>query len=547
MQGPHAVIAGAMGYGKSEFIISYILSLAVNYHPEDVGIVLIDCNGGDLAYEFDGLPHMLGAITGSGDESLHLITALQSEFRRRQRILGEYQVSHTNYLKLFRQGDAETPLPHLIVICDDIAVMQREHFEYLRKIWDITARYGDKLGIHAIFVTSRPSEVNAVHLHSACRSRICFKVEDEEESRDILKSKRAANLTDEGRAYLQAGDAKIWELFQAAWSGAPLPDPDKRKSGGFAYETQCENIVRHIIGLCESENISGPERLWLPLMPIYIVSPYTQKDIIRTPGNLDMALGIGLIDDVETKSRGEYTIDFMRNGHVLYMASAGHGKTTFLQSILLGLSIKNSVKDLEIYILDMGKSLMPCLMPFRKLNHVVEYLDRGDMDGLDRFSRRMEELMAERRALLDSTASKNFLEYNRSYGPHLPAIIIAIDDYEHKDEQMPELIKRIAAEGCDLGIYLAVTLAHTGAMTYLMMENFKERIAGFNYAESEITDLFLGQEHIRLTEGQPGRALTDMDGVKLMQLYTPVSDERDLAELGTLIAAINAVSKGTNN
>ena len=266
-------------------------------------------------------------------------------------------------------------------------------------------------------------------------------------------------------------------------------------------------------------------------MTVFLTRPSNSSELSTT-------LGIGIVDDVEMFSRREYILDLMQNGHILYMASDGYGKTTFLQNILLGLSIKNSVKNLEIYVLDMGRH---GLAPYKKLNHVVDYFSYGDIDRLDKFYKSIMDIMLERKKLLDSALLENFLQYNQSHASHLPAVVIAVDDYEHIDEfeKMPELIKKVAIEGCDLGIYLAVTLTHTDAMKISTMINFKERIAGFNYIDGEIDNL-IGQCRMHLTKGRIGRALVDMDGIKLMQLYTPISHGENLEEL---IADINRATK----
>jgi len=534
-QGPNAIIASTAGYGKSEFIQSFILSIAINFHPNDVGFVLIDYKGGGLASKFDSLPHMLGTITNLDEESMRLITVLRNELQRRQRILSEYNVAHIDsYIKLYKQGNAKVPLPHLIIICDEIAEIRRNYPEYLQILTQICLA-GRSLGVHLIFVTARPMGVIDDLIWSSCKSRICFKLAYEGDSQNMLKSPDAAYLTNVGRAYLQVGDFETYELFQAAWSGAPsqrgMGDKGREASG----KTQCEDIVQHIIELCKSEKILSAGQLWLPLMSNQILSPYTQKKAIRNPEELSTTLGIGLVDDVETQTRREYILDFMRNGHILYMASEGYGKTTFLGNIILGLSIKNSVKNLEIYVLDMGSY---GLEPYRKLNHVVDYFSYRDLDRLDKFYNLMMGIMIERKKLFDSDVLEDFLQYNQTHDPHLSAIVIAVDDYEHIDEfeKMSELIRKIAIEGRALGIYLAVTLTQTDAMKYSTMINFKERIAGFNYDKDEIDNL-IGRSRVNLTEGRKGRALVDMDGIKLMQLYTPVSNKKNLQEL---IADINA-------
>lgn len=446
-EGPHAIIAGMVGYGKSEFLQSYILSLAINFHPNDVGIVLIDYKGGGLVSEFKDLPHILGVITNLDNESMRFIFSLQNELRRRQRILKEYNVTHIDsYIKLFKQGNTESPLPYLIVMCDEIAEMKREYPDYFRMLIQMTV-VGRSLGLHLIFATAKPSGVIDDCIYSMCRSRICFKLVDELDSRDMLRSTDAAYLTNVGRAYMQVGNFETYELFQAAWSGAPSQNRIEEKGEEISRKTQCEDTVQYIIELCKTENILSVGQLWFPPMSNQIVSPYTQMNVIRNRGDLSTTLGIGLVDDVEMQARREYILDFMRNGHILYMASEGYGKTTFLENIILGLSMKNSAKDLEIYVLDMGSY---GLEPYSKLDHVVDYFCYRDLDRLGDFYSLMVGMMEERRKMIVSASLQNFIEYNKMHSPRLSVVIIAVDDYEYIDEfeKMSELIRKIAIGGC---------------------------------------------------------------------------------------------------
>lgn len=235
-QGPHAIVASAAGYGKSEFIQSYILSIAVNFHPNEVGVVLINYKSGGLVSKFDSLPHILGTITNLDEESIRLITALRSELKRRQHILSEYNVSHIDgYIKLYKQGNAGSPIPHLIVICDEIAEIKREYPEYLQMLMEIH-RVGRSLGIHMIFTTAHPAGVISDQIYSSSKSRICFKLADKADSQDMLKSPDAAYLTNIGRAYLQVGNFDTYEQFQTAWSSAS----SQRKMGEKCRETSAK-------------------------------------------------------------------------------------------------------------------------------------------------------------------------------------------------------------------------------------------------------------------------------------------------------------------
>ena len=150
--GPHGLIAGTTGSGKSEIIQSYILSLAVNFHPHEVAFLLIDYKGGGMANLFKDLKHLVGTITNlDGDEAMRALTSIK--LRKRQRLFGEHDVNHINqYHKLFKEGIATEPMPHLYIISDEFAELKSEQPDFMKELVS-TARIGRSLGIHLILAT----------------------------------------------------------------------------------------------------------------------------------------------------------------------------------------------------------------------------------------------------------------------------------------------------------------------------------------------------------------------------------------------------------
>ena len=219
--GPHGLVAGTTGSGKSETLQTYILSLAVNYSPEDVGFFIIDYKGGGMANLFDGLPHMIGSISNlSGNQVKRAMVSIQSENRRRQRIFTEYGVNNINgYTALYKSGDAAEPVPHLFIIIDEFAELKREEPEFMKELISV-AQVGRSLGVHMILSTQRPSGTVDENIWANSKFRLCLRVQDRQDSMDMLHRVEAAYLTQAGRCYLQVGNDEIFELFQSGWSGA---------------------------------------------------------------------------------------------------------------------------------------------------------------------------------------------------------------------------------------------------------------------------------------------------------------------------------------
>lgn len=228
--GPHGLVAGTTGSGKSETLQTYILSLAVNFSPEDVGFFIIDYKGGGMANLFDNLPHMIGSISNlSGNQIKRAMVSIQSENRRRQRIFAEYGVNNINgYTALYKNGDTAEPVPHLFIIIDEFAELKREEPEFMKELISV-AQVGRSLGVHLILSTQRPSGTVDENIWANSKFHLCLRVQDRQDSIDMLHRTEAAYLTQAGRCYLQVGNNEIFELFQSGWSGAAY---DEELGGG---------------------------------------------------------------------------------------------------------------------------------------------------------------------------------------------------------------------------------------------------------------------------------------------------------------------------
>ena len=219
--GPHGLVAGTTGSGKSETLQTYILSLAINYSPEDVGFFIIDYKGGGMANLFDNLPHMIGAISNlSGNQVKRAMASIKSENKRRQRMFSDCGVNNINaYTSLYKNGDTKEPIPHLFIIIDEFAELKREEPDFMRELVSV-AQVGRSLGVHLILATQKPAGTVDDNIWSNSKFRLCLRVQDRQDSMDMLHRPDAAYLTQAGRGYLQVGNDEIFELFQSGYSGA---------------------------------------------------------------------------------------------------------------------------------------------------------------------------------------------------------------------------------------------------------------------------------------------------------------------------------------
>lgn len=556
--GPHGLVAGTTGSGKSEIIQSYILSLIVNFHPYEVGFLLIDYKGGGMAGLFKDMPHLLGTITNlDGSESQRAMASIKSELARRQRIFSVHNVNHIDsYNKLFKNGEAKEPIPHLFLISDEFAELKKEQPDFMAELVS-TARIGRSLGVHLILATQKPSGVVDDQIWTNSKFKLALKVQDEADSREILKTADAASITQPGRAYLQVGNNEVYELFQSAWSGAVYnqegvkEEADTRvyrlnelgqgellnrdlsnKSEDISVKaTQLDVTIQYVKELFEKQGLPMVRRPWLPSLKTMIVSPYAKEIIdLADKREMDLQIAMGMIDIPEEQAQEEYVIDLLKEGHIAYFASAGYGKSVMLTTVVLGLAIKNNVDLLNFYIMDFGNS---ALIPLSHLPHTADYMQFDDTVKIGKLMRILQEEMKVRKKLFAEKMAQNFDVYNQTAEKPLRAIVVVVDNFDVVPElgyDEEEFFTKLSRDGSGLGIYLIVTATRSGGIRFATINNFKVKIAGFMFDDSEAFSI-VGRSEYKLPEIQ-GRALVQYHNVNIMQIYSmaDLSDEVNYIE-----------------
>ena len=566
--GPHGLIAGTTGSGKSETIQSYILSLAVNFHPHDVAFLLIDYKGGGMANLFKDLPHLLGTITNlDGAQSMRALASINAEIHRRERLFGQYGVNHINqYQKKFKLGEATEPLPHLFLISDEFAELKVNQPDFIKELVSI-ARVGRSLGVHLILATQKPSGVVDDQIWSNSRFKLALKVADRGDSMEMLRTADAAEITQTGRAYLQVGNNEVYELFQTAWSGADY-QPEKDQLGiedhtiylinelgqyevlnqdlsglDMAEEikevpTELDVIVQEINHLHQEEGIAAVAQPWLPPLKERITLDELDKVVpIETwQKRTAPSVLIGVADIPQAQKQEAVAIDLSKDGNILLYGSPGTGKTTFLQTVAMDLARKQSPENLTMYLLDFGTN---GLAPLTQLPHVADSLLLDQTEKIQKFIRIINRELDRRKKLLSEHGVGTIALYREVTGKQEPTMVILMDSYESmKDEpyetDLFKLFMRISREGLSIGVHLIITASRQNNLRAQLYSNFKHQLTLPQNDISEVRGIVGATPLASTMEDIKGRALMKRDEVDVVQFALPVAGDNDIQIINNL-------------
>ncbi|BAC13272.1 hypothetical conserved protein [Oceanobacillus iheyensis HTE831] len=574
--GPHGLVAGTTGSGKSEIIQSYILSLAVNFHPYEVAFLLIDYKGGGMANLFAKLPHLMGTITNLDKaQSMRALASIKAELQKRQRLFGEHEVNHINqYQKLFKQGKVTEPMPHLFLISDEFAELKSEQPDFMKELVS-TARIGRSLGIHLILATQKPSGVVDDQIWSNSKFKLALKVQNAGDSNEILKTPDAAEITLPGRAYLQVGNNEIYELFQSAWSGADyIPDKSEQDYvdmtiyainelgqydiltedlSGLEHKEEVEKIpteldavIDHIADYTEKQEMEPLAKPWLPPLPEKIFGPELHavafEEAWKEPKKPLQPM-IGLLDQPELQKQSPLTLNLSKDGHLAVFSSPGYGKSTFLQTVVMDLARQHNPEHFHVYLLDFGTN---GLLPLKNLPHVADTFLIDEEEKIGKLVRMISSIVKQRKQQLSKYGVANIEMFEKASGETVPNISLVIDNYESvRDAEFVDdferIITQIAREGASIGIHLIISAGRQSAMRMPLLSNIKTQIALFLIETTEARSI-VGRTDIELEE-IAGRGLVKLEEPALFQTMLPENGEEALEIIDKLQATAKAMEE----
>ena len=584
-QGPHGLVAGMTGSGKSEFLITYILSMAVNFSPEEVAFILIDYKGGGLADAFEDkskgihLPHLVGTITNlDGAAIQRSLMSINSELKRRQAVFKKAKSENNegtmdiyDYQKLYRAGKVSEPMPHLFIISDEFAELKKQQPEFMDELIS-TARIGRSLGVHLILATQKPGGVVNDQIWSNTKFRVCMKVQDRGDSMEMLKRPEAAELKHTGRFYLQVGYNEYFALGQSAWCGAgyiPQDEVTKEEDNSVDFiddvgqtvlsakprlvrrKADCKQIVaivQYLSDLAKRENIRT-HSMWMEPLPSKLeYSSLPESDMENISATL------GLVDDPEHQNQFPLVLNLQSFHHMLLVGSSGSGKSSLLRTMLYSLVTRYSPEDVNYYILDLSSG---ALSVFGKGPHCGAYLNEENEADFDRLLRLIKDMVAERKKLFADAEVFSFDAYRKIV--KLPLVLVIIDSWMmintvfQKAQEYALQIADHMREAANYGIRFVLSINHINEISSKARQELDYRIMLQPKDKFDYNDV-LNVRGTMLPPQLPGRGVCVVDDRPLeFHVAVPNCMEEDnvqnarirecMAQLATRYGGVGSVKK----
>jgi S-DNA-T family DNA segregation ATPase FtsK/SpoIIIE len=485
--GPHGILVGATGSGKSELLRSLVTGLAARHHPRLVNLVLVDFKGGAAFADLADLPHTVGLITNLADE-LTLVdrmqAALRGELHRRQQLLRD--AGNLDSIRDYHAAQAASgfpadlpDLPYLLVIVDEFGELLAAKPEFIDTFVAI-GRLGRSMGMHLLLATQRLDEGRIRGLESHLRYRLCLRTFSASESQTVLGSSAAYELPPlPGLGWLRV-DTTLTR-FKGAICSLPYRPPSRTDLEPatvqpFALDvpgsrqdpevsvaapgTGRTSELRVIVDTLATAPVPPPHQVWKPPLPDVLALdqlPASVPDRLRPV--------VGLLDEPDRQRQAPLALELDgAGGHVALVGAPRTGKSTFLRTLVHALTGNRSPDQVQVYVIDLGGG---SLFDLDGLPHVGAVCGRHEPDAITRLLREVRAVVDERAAAFRAADVSSLTDLRASQrqaqllpDPLAAELFLLIDNVGLLRTEFTDLelgLAELAATSLQFGVHLVVT------------------------------------------------------------------------------------------
>ncbi|MCW4458977.1 FtsK/SpoIIIE domain-containing protein [Microbacterium sp. MPKO10] len=531
VQGPHALVGGTTGSGKSEFLQAWVLGMAAEYSPDRVTFLFVDYKGGSAFAECVNLPHCVGLVT---DLSPHLVrralTSLRAELHYREHVLNRKKAK--DLLELEKRGDPECP-PALVLVIDEFAALAGEVPEFVDGVVDIAQR-GRSLGIHLIMATQRPAGVIKDNLRANTNLRVALRMADESDSKDVVGDPIAGTFdpTIPGRGIAKTGPGRLIP-FQSGYAGGWTSDEPEQSVVDVAefhfgtltpWESDVENdaheeeedlgpndqarMVATFVSAAKDQNIPAPRRPWLDDLP-------ATYDLLELSHRSDEALVLGVSDRPEKQAQEPSYFYPDRDGHMAIYGTGGTGKTALLRTFAISSVLGDQGGPVHVYGMDFGTG---ALRSIEALPHVGSVVPGDDYERISRLLKMLRGELNRRSEEFSNVNAGSISEYRELAGvPGEPRILVLLDgfggfrsEYETTLARAPlyNAFIRLLGEGRPLGMHVVLTADRSGSVPSAVTAAIQRRTV-LRLPDPASYQLLGAPKDVLDESSPPGRAVID--------------------------------------
>jgi len=545
--GPHGIVVGATGSGKSELLRTLVTSLAITHPPDVLSFVLVDFKGGAAFAGLADLPHVAGVITNLADD-LALVDrmreALFGEQRRRQEQLRRagHVASLREYHRKCAAGANLEPLPYLLLIVDEFSELLSARPDFV-ELFVAVGRLGRSLGVHLLLASQQLDESRLRGVEGHLSYRIALRTFSPAESRAVIGTGDAYDLPRmPGSGYFKVG-TNVYTRFRAALvsqpyrpaapgvvgqrlgpftvadvagTGAPAPAPSTGEDAGGA--SVLETVVNRV-----RDAAPRVHQVWLaPLEPAVSLAQLlgslvslTGRGLVAAgwPGTGSLTVPLGVLDRPADQRRDVLSADFSGSrGHLAVVGAPQSGKSTLLRSLISAFSLTHTPTDVQFYCIDLGGGTLGTL---DALPHVGGVSGRRDPERARRTVRQVASLLDERERRFQELGidSAQAMRVMRAAGAgadgSLADVFLCIDNWPALRQELDDLeeaIHAIATRGLGYGVHLILTAGRWMDIRAALLEAVGARL------ELRLNDPMDSAISRRAAEnvpvGVPGRGLT---------------------------------------